>query len=613
MTTARSSYSDSADVECLAAHFVVCGLAPGNLEPNTLSLGRSCPRVNASLEVITDIAIVAPGRGECIPPGYVPVLTAGGGARSAPPIGSVAAIGGLGALQLQVAVRRQALDSCSGAGSGAMPITALRVVYADRGETPGPGYEALRRTEHGERASFVGGSRGREAVLCVSRELGDECAVPLLDLVVVYRDRHTRDVNVPAEYELLPRCLTAGSVGAAVFFAFRRAPPFGLLNTPLRPTLLDHVAASHRPKPASRESRRAAGGSGEGQSSRTGTSSAGAEEEGLGCWGGKGEARGDELPHALPHFCLPRGVLLRDGGAWPTAHEFALTNASGRRMYGVCLTVWEPLLGDVLLYPQEAEEKAEEEGEEDAEHAEEVEEETDDGEEVEETSGTGRWSFREGSAEYVERPMLPVRTSLALVTTGGSTRVRLSLATSTGASPLPRPPRLLIPDSAIRAIRRIHSPNGAGRNDTRSVGDDDTPTSPGHPLPQSDSRSGNHAAAAGGWGGGRYGGGGVGGGGGDGGGGGEGGGEGGGGDGGAAAAAARAPDANKEDADSALLCAFSAGRAVRWEPPQEAPGAASAPYRPVGPVGPVARGANAAAAVALRGQAGSGCAAVRHI
>ena len=52
-------------------------------------------------------------------------------------------------------------------------------------------------------------------------------ATPLVDVVVVHRDRHTREVHLPAEYELLPRSLTAGSVGAAVFLAFRRAAPLG--------------------------------------------------------------------------------------------------------------------------------------------------------------------------------------------------------------------------------------------------------------------------------------------------------------------------------------------------------------------------------------------------
>jgi len=251
-TALRASIaSGSADAECLAAHFVVCGLAPGLLEPN--SFGDSS-RVDASHEVITDIAIVSASRGELIPPGYEPVLTAGGGARSAPAIGSIATIGGTQSTQLQIAVRRQALNAC-GCGSSETPITALQVIYADRNEKPDAGYEALRRPDGGESACFSGGSRGREAVICASRSLSSESAVPLVDIAVVHCDRHARDVRLPAGYELLPRSLTSGSAGAAVFVAFRRALPVGLLNTPLRPAMLDHISASDRPRVEARRCR----------------------------------------------------------------------------------------------------------------------------------------------------------------------------------------------------------------------------------------------------------------------------------------------------------------------------------------------------------------------
>ena len=56
-----------------------------------------------------------------------------------------------------------------------------------------------------------------------------------------------------------------------------------------------------------------------------------------------------DLPQALPHFCLPRGVHLRADCAMPTVHEFALTDAEGRRMYGCCLVVWEHLQGSLLV------------------------------------------------------------------------------------------------------------------------------------------------------------------------------------------------------------------------------------------------------------------------
>lgn len=356
-TALRASIaSGSADAECLAAHFVVCGLAPGLLEPN--SFGDSS-RVDASHEVITDIAIVSASRGELIPPGYEPVLTAGGGARSAPAIGSIATIGGTQSTQLQIAVRRQALNAC-GCGSSETPITALQVIYADRNEKPDAGYEALRRPDGGESACFSGGSRGREAVICASRSLSSESAVPLVDIAVVHCDRHARDVRLPAGYELLPRSLTAGSAGAAVFVAFRRALPVGLLNTPLRPAMLDHISASDRPRVEARRCRPGStaancaemprGGEGFGAGG-AGAMSGGDVGEQYG-GRGQGDVLSGELPHALPHFCFPRGVLLRNSGAWPTVHEFALTDASGRRLYGACLTVWEPLVGDVLLRPE---------------------------------------------------------------------------------------------------------------------------------------------------------------------------------------------------------------------------------------------------------------------
>ena len=49
------------------------------------------------------------------------------------------------------------------------------------------------------------------------------------------------------------------------------------------------------------------------------------------------------LPQALPHFCLPRGAHIRHVCPWPTAHDFCLTDAKGKRLYGTTITTWEPV------------------------------------------------------------------------------------------------------------------------------------------------------------------------------------------------------------------------------------------------------------------------------
>lgn len=49
------------------------------------------------------------------------------------------------------------------------------------------------------------------------------------------------------------------------------------------------------------------------------------------------------LRSAPPQFCQPNGTTLMRTAPLPTTHDFVLTNAMGRKMYGSALTCYEPL------------------------------------------------------------------------------------------------------------------------------------------------------------------------------------------------------------------------------------------------------------------------------
>ncbi|CEO95190.1 hypothetical protein PBRA_003956 [Plasmodiophora brassicae] len=49
------------------------------------------------------------------------------------------------------------------------------------------------------------------------------------------------------------------------------------------------------------------------------------------------------LPVAVAQFCQPNGTTLMRTAPLPTTHDFVLTNAMGRKMYGSALTCYEPL------------------------------------------------------------------------------------------------------------------------------------------------------------------------------------------------------------------------------------------------------------------------------
>lgn len=113
-----------------------------------------------------------------------------------------------------------------------------------------------------------------------------------------------------------------------------------LVATALKPSLLDSLSYHDRPEPTAVPAAAS--------SSCASPTGANAREAPL------------ELPHALPHFCLPRGVQLRTECTWPTVHEFALTDAEGRRMYGCCLVVWEHLEGSLIVQAPMLQQMAEE-------------------------------------------------------------------------------------------------------------------------------------------------------------------------------------------------------------------------------------------------------------
>ena len=64
-----------AEVECIASHFAVCGVTPGALEPID---GRAA----GSLDVLVDVCVVLPGKGEVVPPGFTLITQTPNGQRA---------------------------------------------------------------------------------------------------------------------------------------------------------------------------------------------------------------------------------------------------------------------------------------------------------------------------------------------------------------------------------------------------------------------------------------------------------------------------------------------------------------------------------------------------
>ena len=152
--------------ECVASHFVVCGFAPGQLEPNVRP-----PDEGWALEAVCTIA-----RGEAVPEGFTLLTTASGHRAS------------IGADALQLAYRLRPLQTV-----GLRPITGIEVLPVDqlshltsplspwRGVRMPAGFEPVRRVSGAERGL---GERG--PLLGVNR---DPAARAICSLSVVIRER----------------------------------------------------------------------------------------------------------------------------------------------------------------------------------------------------------------------------------------------------------------------------------------------------------------------------------------------------------------------------------------------------------------------------------------
>ena len=237
----------------------------------------------------------------------------------------------------------------------ARPITAICLVDTERGESAPAGFEPVDCTAEAESAKLA-------RTLFVSREVADPrdaspSATPLCRVAVLAR--HGRGSEPPPNFVRLEGVL--GSTKAERVLAFSRAAPSGLLQTPLKATILDSLLHHDRPRATAEEQEWRDAEDGESGDSDSETAahrladdlsplSSGprARADTMGD-GGMRSSYPRELPSALPHFCLPQGAQLRVSCPWPTAHDFALTDSGGARLYGCCLTVWEPLAERALL------------------------------------------------------------------------------------------------------------------------------------------------------------------------------------------------------------------------------------------------------------------------
>ena len=231
------------------------------------------------------------------------------------------------------------------------PITALQVIHVDRGEKPAPGFTPIANTVGGLEANLNYGGGGRDIQLCAARALDK---LPLCRLEVLVRSKG--GLRVPHGCLLVrgddgkPSNLNAGALGSTVHLAFERARPTALLQTPLKPAILDGLAASDRPQPQT------PGATAPPPDARSAASDEGRDVGGPTTprTGGVPPLTGAAaataaLPHAIAHFCFPQGALLRDECRWPTTHQFALTDTQGQTLHGCCLTVWEPLASQLVM------------------------------------------------------------------------------------------------------------------------------------------------------------------------------------------------------------------------------------------------------------------------
>ena len=232
------------------------------------------------------------------------------------------------------------------------PITALVLVDVEHGEEPPSGFEPVNRTADAELCSV-----GRTQ-LYVSRASGtSEAHEPLGQLVVLARERQ-RAPAAPGGFKLINGVL--GPPKAERCLAVRRCSPCGLLQTPLRGVLLDELLREARPTASSSSSSIGSIGGGSGDGGGGGGGGGSGRRIAAAASTQAKSASTSALPSALMHFCLPQGARLRLDCPWPSAHEFALTDRDGARLYGCCLIVWEPLEAQsvLLMRPETAEERS---------------------------------------------------------------------------------------------------------------------------------------------------------------------------------------------------------------------------------------------------------------
>ena len=364
-------------VECVASSFVVCGLELGQLQPLLPTAARrsSCiggtPTAEAAM-VVDDVCVLSTARGEECPEGFELVEVV----ETAASVRSNRRADMLGA-DIMLAVRMRPVRT-----AGLEPITGLSLLLPSAGPAAADGQpdadSAIVQTVGGESASLAGAKR--PIFLCPSRSAS--AGAPLVALCVLVCPRQARGVQPPRGYELIDRNINPTTSGAAIYLCCARASPVAIAGTPLKPSLLDAMVAVDRDLPV-----------GEGScGSALGEGSAGFEES----YEQSAKFAADALPHALPYFCLPLGAQLRDVCEWPTAHHFALTDAGGRRMYGTCITVWEPLGGSLIVECEPLDDDGAEGGEEEGDGASEP--------PAEEEAGEGAAPRRSSS-----RPPLPPR------------------------------------------------------------------------------------------------------------------------------------------------------------------------------------------------------------
>ena len=322
LTEADIAWADlAAETDDAEAHvaeaFAVVGLAPGSvLEPLSGGLSEDY--------VIAGVCLV--GKGEAVPEGFEVLSETLCGQRA-----SLNSHGAAVHLAVRQLPRRQATR----------PVTALALVEADHYHGHGQhaashvpaGFEAIDRTVHGERVQM-------SKTLCVCRHAVDPSdpsptAVPLSAVAVLRPDKQTRELSVPPGFELLERHLSPGGLGGgtARHLCVRRARPCGLLQTAFKAALLDAVEYGQRPTAAAAAAKVAAATapSADAPAPSPPPVARAFDETGSSSWA---SSWASALPSALPQFCLPQGARLQLECPWPTAHEFALTDRHGARLYG---------------------------------------------------------------------------------------------------------------------------------------------------------------------------------------------------------------------------------------------------------------------------------------